>query len=138
MVFDLETEDLPADQPGEVVEFDESFRDYIPDLLAGREVKPVISRDTYGFLLTIYTPLYDSQGVCQCYAAVDYSMIDKFKAGVAWCQSDLDLQPWQRVSAAIGIATYEPGKDTCTEDVRKRADAAMYQDKVAMKAERRD
>jgi len=74
VVFDLETEDLPADQPGEVVEFDESFRDYIPDLLAGREVKPVISRDTYGFLLTIYTPLYDSQGVCQCYAAVDYSM----------------------------------------------------------------
>ena len=40
--------------------------------------------------------------------------------------------------AFIGIATYEPGKDTCTEDVRKRADAAMYQDKVAMKAERRD
>lgn len=283
VVFDLDTEDVPASEPGDVVEFDASFKKLIPDLIEGREVKPVISRDTYGFLLTIYTPLYDSEGVCQCYAAVDYSMdlliayvrsiicqimlffliviliivvvsvlatdrgiirpmrrlerrayrdtltglqnrtayyeycqaldkriaegtadfsilmadvnflkrmndtyghdrgneylknavdligrvfgtetvyrtggdefvvvmdgeeqrkaedlISQFKAGVAWCQADPDLQPWQRVSAAIGIAAYDKSMDTCTEDVLKRADAAMYQDKVAMKAERRD
>ena len=74
VVFDLSTEDVPAGQPGDIVDFDQSFSKYISDLLAGRPVEPVISRDTFGFLLTVYTPLYDSRGVCQCYAAVDYSM----------------------------------------------------------------
>jgi len=283
VVFDLDTDDVPASQPGEVVDFDQSFSHCIPDLLAGKAVEPVISRDTYGFLLTIYTPLYDSNGVCQCYAAVDYSMdlliayvrsiigqiilfflivvalitlvsvlatdkgiikpmkrlerrayrdtltglqnrtayyeynqvldgrikegtadfallmvdvnflkrmndthghekgneylknasklisyifgedrvyrtggdefvvilegearqkaegmIAQFKGAVAQCQSTPDLQPWQRVSAAIGMASWEKGRDRCAEDVLKRADTAMYQDKLAMKVQRRD
>lgn len=283
VVFDLDTDDVPASQPGEVVDFDQSFSHCISDLLAGKAVEPVISRDTYGFLLTIYTPLYDSNGVCQCYAAVDYSMdlliayvrsiigqiilfflivvalitlvsvlatdkgiikpmkrlerrayrdtltglqnrtayyeynqvldgrikegtadfallmvdvnflkrmndthghekgneylknasklisyifgedrvyriggdefvvilegearqkaegmIAQFKGAVAQCQSTPDLQPWQRVSAAIGMASWEKGRDGCAEDVLKRADTAMYQDKLAMKAQRRD
>jgi len=283
VVFDLDAEGVPASQPGEVVPFDEAFRKDIPDLLAGKPVDPIISRDTYGFLLTIYTPLYDSNGQCQCYAAVDYSMdlltnyvrsiilqimlfflivvviivvvsvlatdrgiikpmrrlenrayrdtltglqnrtayyeynqvldkrikegtadfsilmidvnflkrmndtyghekgneylknasnligfvfggestyrtggdefvvvlenenqrkaekmIRQFKGSVSELQSVPDLEPWQRVSAAVGIAAYDKGVDTCTEDVLKRADAEMYRDKVAMKAERRD
>lgn len=283
VVFDLDTDEVPASQPGEVIPFDASFEKCIPDLLAGREVAPVISRDNYGFLLTIYTPLYDSNGVCQCYAAVDYSMdlltayvrtiighiiifflivifiivvvsvlatdrgiikpmrrlehrayrdtltgllnrtayyernqildrgvadgaadfsilmvdvnflkrmndtyghekgneylknsaglisdifgkestyrtggdefvviaegeaqgrsedlIRQFKAAMAKIQSDERLQPWQRVSAAIGMASFDRSVDSCTEDVLKRADAAMYRDKVAMKAERRE
>ena len=201
MVFDLDTDDVPASQPGEVVPFEVSFSKCIPDLLAGKEVEPVISRDTYGFLLTIYTPLRDSQGVCQCYAAVDYSilMVDvnflkrmndthghekgneylknaaelisrvfgeemtyrtggdkfvviadgeaqqrtgeqirRFKAEMAALQDTDGLQPWQKISAAVGIAAYDRSVDICTEDVLKRADAAMYQDKVAMKAQRRD
>ncbi len=283
VVFDLDTDDLPGEEPGEIVDFDPSFSDVIPDLLAGREIKPVISNDSFGYLLTIYTPLHDSQGQCQCYVAVDYSMdlltayvwdiirqiilfflvvvviigivsvlvtdrgivkpmdrlerrayrdtltglqnrtayyeytqgldhhitegtadfstlmvdvnflkrmndthghekgneylknasnligwvfgrdylyrtggdefvivlegaaqsrtgemISQFKGAIAWLQSDSSLEPWQRVSAAVGLAKYEPGRDSCAEDVLKRADAAMYQDKVAMKAERRD
>ena len=283
VVFDLDTEDIPASRPGEIVNFDSAFKDYIPDLLAGREIKPIISNDEYGYLLTIYTPLYDSKGVCQCYVAVDYSMdllityvwsiirqiiflflavfviisaagvlvtdrgivkpmkylkarayrdtltdlqnrtayyeynqvldhsisegtadfsilmvdvnylkrmndthghekgneylknaadligdvfgrdyvyrtggdefvivmdgkaqyhaddrILEFKRAVAQYETKPNLQPWQRVSAAIGIAKYESGRDMCTEDVLKRADAAMYQNKLAMKAERKD
>ena len=283
VVFDLDTEDFPSEEPGDVVDFDEAFRDSIPDLLAGREIKPVISNDYYGYLLTIYTPIYDTQGVCQCYVAVDYSMdlltdyvwaiirqiilffvvvviansvvavlvtnrgvvkpmkeleqhayrdtltglqnrtayqehsqaldgrigsgnadfsilmvdvnflkrmndtyghekgnaylknaadllshvfgrdflyrtggdefvivmedeaqdsaenmIRQFKHIAAGAQANPGLQPWQKVSAAIGIAKYEPGRDVCAADVLKRADAAMYQDKLAMKAERRD
>lgn len=283
VVFDLDAEGVPAAEPGEVVPFDASFSKHIPDLLAGKAVKPVISRDTYGFLLTIYTPLYDSKGVCQCYAAVDYSMdlltnyvrsiikqimlfflivvllitvasvlmtdrgiirpmkrlekrayrdtftdlqnrtayyeynqvldrriregtasftilmvdvnflkrmndthghekgneylknasnligfvfgrertyrtggdefvvifegedqaladklIAQFKGSVAQLKTAPDLQPWQRVSAAVGAAAYDKAVDSCTEDVLKRADAAMYQDKVAMKAQRTD
>ena len=283
VVFDLSTEDVPAGQPGDIVDFDQSFSKYISDLLAGRPVEPVISRDTFGFLLTVYTPLYDSRGVCQCYAAVDYSMdlltayvrtiivqiillflvvvliivvasvlvtdrgivrpmkrlerrayrdtltglqnrtayyeynqaldkriaegtadfalvmvdvnflkrvndtyghekgneylknasdligrtfgrentyrtggdefvvvaegdarngverrIEDFKAAVTRYQANDALKPWQKVSAAIGIADYEPDRDSCTENVLKRADAAMYQNKLAMKAQRTD
>ena len=282
-MFDLDAEGVPASRPGEVVPFNTSFEKYIPDLLAGREIPPVVSRDSYGYLLTIYTPLYDSQGACRRYAAVDYSMqllmdyvldivkqivflflfvvlvivvvsvfltdrgiirpmkrlekrayrdtltgllnrtayyeynqaldrqiasgeadfsilmvdvnflkrmndthghekgneylknaaaliarvfgekhlyrtggdelvgvfdgeeqgtvqqrILEFKGEVASLQSQPELQPWQRVSAAVGVAAYDAARDRSAEDVLKRADAAMYQDKLAMKAERRD
>ena len=283
VVFDLDTEDVPASEPGEVVPFDASFSRYIPALLEGKEIEPIISTDTFGFLLTIYTPLYDSQGKCQCYVAVDYSMVlltayvgsiirkillsflivlsviavasvlltdkgiirpmrrlerrayrdtltglknrtayyeysqaldkhiaagaadfsiimtdvnflkrmndthghekgneylknfselmcgvfgreavsriggDEFvvvmegedqkraeplirrlKEAMAERESDESLQPWERVSAAIGIAAYAPGADTQTEDVLKRADAAMYQNKVETESQRKD
>ena len=283
VAFDLDAEGVPASQPGALVPFDAAFQKYLPDLLAGREIPPVVSRDSYGYLLTIYTPLYDSQGTCRCYVAVDYSMqlltdyvldivkqivflfllvvlvvvvvsvfltdrgiirpmkrlekrayrdtltglqnrtayyeynqaldrriaageasfsilmvdvnflkrmndthghekgneylknaailigrvfgqerlyrtggdefvgifegeeqkavqqkILEFKKEVDGLQSQPGLQPWQRVSAAVGIAAYDGARDKCTEDVLKRADAAMYQDKLAMKAERRD
>ena len=283
VVFDLDTVEVPASEPGEVVDFDTGFKDRIPDLLAGKEIKPAVTNDSYGYLLTIYTPLYDSQGVCKCYVGVDYSMdlllafvrtiirqiilfflfvvlvivvvsvlltdrgivkpmrrlekrayrdtltelqnhtayyeyaktLDRhiaegkgdfsilmvdvnflkrmndtyghemgneylknaanliassfgpervyrtggdefvavlegdaqkdaprmirwFKDAIAVLAANDNLQPWQKVSAAVGIAAYERGKDNCAEDVLKRADAAMYQDKLAMKAQRTD
>ncbi len=42
-----------------------------------------------------------------------------------------------KVSAALGYALFEEGKDSCFHDVFKRADKAMYEAKVAMKADRR-
>ena len=74
VVFDLDTDDMEGSEPGEVVEFDESFSEYIPALLAGEEIEPIITNDTYGWLLTAYKPIYDDDGVCTCYAAVDISM----------------------------------------------------------------
>lgn len=47
-----------------------------------------------------------------------------------------ELEPWERASAAMGMAIYEPGKDTCVDDVFKRADVLMYENKKAMKAGR--
>lgn len=283
VVFDLDTDEVPATEPGAVVPFDPSYERYIPDLLAGREIPPIVSNDSYGYLLTIYTPLYDSQGACRCYAAVDYSMkllmdyvsdivrqiiflflfvvlavvvvsvlltdrgiirpmkrlerrayrdtltgllnrtayyeynqvldrqiasgeadfsilmvdvnflkrmndthghekgneylrnaadligrvfgqerlyrtggdefvgvfegaahndvrqkIHALKDEIVNLQSKPGLHPWQRVSAAVGLAAYDSTRDKRAEDVLKRADAAMYQDKLAMKAQRRD
>ena len=46
-----------------------------------------------------------------------------------------DLSPWNRYSAAVGMAIYQEG-DT-VDAVFKRADEAMYEAKVKMKAERR-
>ena len=76
VVFDLDTEDIPGGEPGEVVPFDESFTDYLPALLAGEAIEPLITNDTYGWLLTVYQPVYDSEGNCVCYAAADISMGD--------------------------------------------------------------
>ena len=74
VVFDLDTDDLPGEAPGTVIGFDNAFAEYMDDLLEGREIEPVISDETYGWLLTFYRPVYDDAGVCQCYAAVDISM----------------------------------------------------------------
>ena len=74
VVFDLDPNPATAGKPGEVVKFDESFKEYLPTLLRGGRIDPVISNDTYGWLLTVYTPVYDHDGKCQCYAAVDISM----------------------------------------------------------------
>ena len=74
VVFDIDTEEVEASEPGEIVPFDESFQEYLPALLAGEEIPAIISDDSYGWLLTIYQPIHDEDGVCRCYAAVDISM----------------------------------------------------------------
>ena len=74
VVFDLDTATVEASEPGTVEEFDESFEEYLPDLLAGRPIKPIINDDKYGYLLTIYKPVYNSVGQCVAYAGIDFSM----------------------------------------------------------------
>lgn len=74
VVFDLNTAHMLADKPGDVVGFDSGILQYKDDLIAGRPIPPVITDDSYGYLMTLYKPLYDSQGKCQCYAVVDFAM----------------------------------------------------------------
>lgn len=74
VVLDPDTADEPGSDPGAVVAFDESFEEYLPTLLAGGEIEPVISDETYGWLLTVYTPLKNSRGETVCYLAADLSM----------------------------------------------------------------
>ena len=74
VVFDLDTSTVAASKPGSVEEFDEAFNEYLPDLLAGRPIPPIPSNETYGNLLTIYKPVYNSVGKCVCYAGIDFSM----------------------------------------------------------------
>ena len=74
VVFDLDTATVEASKHGDIEEFNESFEEYLPDLLAGRPIPPIISNETYGYLLTIYKPVYNSEGKCVCYAGIDFSM----------------------------------------------------------------
>ena len=74
VVFDLDTTELEGSKPGELIEFDDSFKPYLDDLLAGKKIAPIESDDTYGWLLTVYSPVYDSKGKCVCYAAADVKM----------------------------------------------------------------
>ena len=74
VVFDLDTDEVKGEEAGTVIPFDESFLDAVPDLLAGKEIETRISNDTYGWLITVYEPLYDKTGKCVCYVAADISM----------------------------------------------------------------
>ena len=47
-----------------------------------------------------------------------------------------DLAPWERVSAAVGVARYDAARHKDANDVFKEADAKMYQDKKIMHAGR--
>ena len=283
VVFDLDTEQFAGSEPGSVEKFFPAYEQYIPDLLAGKEVPSIVSDEKYGYVLTILTPIRDAGGTCRCYVGADSSMdmlreytrtvisqaghfflivlavilavsifvIDRgvirrmnklenrayrdtltglqnrtayyeyndvlnrkedagdadfsivmidinylkrvndtygheqgnlylqhaadlirkafgeehvyriggdefvvilegkaqegaedriraMKDEAAKLQADESLQPWEKVSAAAGMAKYEKGRDASTEEVLRRADEAMYRDKIAMKAVRMD
>lgn len=74
VVFDADTPDLKGTPPGEVVEFDEAFLNCLPQLLAGERIDPIISNEKYGWLLSVYEPVFDSAGNCKCYIGVDINM----------------------------------------------------------------
>ena len=76
VVFDPDTPDTPGEEPGAVVPFDEGFLPMKAALLAGESIDPIVTNDSYGWLLTVYQPLYDSTGRCVCYVGVDISMLD--------------------------------------------------------------
>ena len=75
VVFDPDTPDTPGADPGSVIPFDEAFLPYVPKLLAGERIGPIISDESYGWLLSVYQPVFDSGGHCVCYACADISMM---------------------------------------------------------------
>ena len=92
VVFDPDTGDTDGEEPGSVVAFDEAFLPYREDLLAGRPLSgPVISDETYGWLLTVYLPVYNDAGECQCYVGTDLSMAALTAAGNVFLVKILSL-----------------------------------------------
>lgn len=82
VVFDLEAKDhedlkaVKANQPGDVTEFDEAFADVKENLIRGEKVEPRVSDDEYGWLITSYEPLLDSEGKPVAQIGVDLLMSD--------------------------------------------------------------
>lgn len=74
VIFDIVSDEEESSAVGDVIPFDDAFSKYIPTLLSGGEIEPIISDETYGWLLTVYKPVYNSAGKCVCYAAADVSM----------------------------------------------------------------
>ncbi|MCR5119953.1 MAG: HD domain-containing protein [Lachnospiraceae bacterium] len=74
VIFDIDTEDTPAGELGDLLPYDEYFMPYKPQLLAGEDVEPIITDDEYGYLLTAAVPVYTSNGKCACYAIADVDM----------------------------------------------------------------
>ena len=63
------------------------------------------------------------------------SLVADFNAIIAQRSEDDSLPPWERVSAAIGYALYDPAIDTGADSVFRRADQHMYEHKKQMKGE---
>lgn len=61
-------------------------------------------------------------------------LIDSLKKQMHEGTKGADLEPWQKISTAIGFAKYETGDRV--EDVFRKADASMYEEKRKMHAER--
>lgn len=64
------------------------------------------------------------------------SLIQKFNAELDKIARDKTLEYWERISASIGYALYDPDTDNSVNNVFKRADKAMYMRKKEMKAVR--
>ena len=74
VVFDVDTDDWDGDEPGQLIEYETVLENEKDKFIAGEEVEPTISNDLYGFVLSVYEPVYNSKGEVVCYACVDFSM----------------------------------------------------------------
>ncbi len=63
---------------------------------------------------------------------------DRFEEEMDILNRDENIPQWEKVSAAIGAAFFDPEKDKTAADVFKRADTEMYERKKDMKAVRLD
>ena len=59
-------------------------------------------------------------------------LVQRLRQGM---RSDPYLEPWERVSAAVGLAVYDPDTDGNTRSVLARAEQAMIENKKLMKSE---
>lgn len=91
VVFDIDTEAVKGDAPGTVRPVEEDFLPYLPALLAGQEIEPVVCDDSFGLLLTDYEPVYDSNGVVQCYAGADVEMKQIQEDGIRFLAQMISL-----------------------------------------------
>ncbi len=74
IIFDTDPDFVNDIDVGAVVGFDEAFLPYKDKLLSGENIDIIESRGEFGWLLTAYEPIYDSDGNCVAYAGADVSM----------------------------------------------------------------
>lgn len=71
VIFDLDTPEVKGVDPGTTIEMEEYLQPYRIEFLNGQPVEPMLDDTNYGRLLTVFEPVYDSNGNCVCYAAAD-------------------------------------------------------------------
>ena len=76
VVFDLDTPEVAAGKPGEIIELEEYLIPYRNELVSGERIEPLLDDTKYGRLLTVFEPVYNSEGKCVCYAAADIKVED--------------------------------------------------------------
>lgn len=74
VIFDMDVHGIKGHTPGTIIEHDKSIKKYLDLFLKGEEVPPDEAEDEYGWLLSVYRPIYDGKGHLLCYAITDLSM----------------------------------------------------------------
>ena len=74
VIFDLDTDEVAANRPGEVIPYDTTIEKYADLLIKGEDMPMDITSNQYGWILTVYTPLREVHGKTLCYIGVDMSM----------------------------------------------------------------
>ena len=74
VVFDLDTEDVKADEAGRLIEYDSTVEKYRDLFLAGEDIPVDIVDNRFGWILSVYEPIRDSSGKTLCHVGVDMSM----------------------------------------------------------------
>ena len=69
--------------------------------------------------------------------SIVYSLIANLKHELFMLEKNDNLEPWERISAAVGFASYDSKIDKSVSDVFVRADKLMYENKREMKGERK-
>ncbi|SEF41795.1 diguanylate cyclase (GGDEF) domain-containing protein [Butyrivibrio sp. Su6] len=64
------------------------------------------------------------------------TLLQELKNAFKLFMEDDSREPWEKYSAAIGMAVFDKDKDSSMNDVFKRADKLMYEDKMKSKAAR--
>ena len=73
----------------------------------------------------------------RAYKNVD-TLVAQFNERLENTRNDDTLKPWEQLSAAIGYHKFDKTEDKTVDDVFRKADKAMYDMKVSMKAQRTD
>jgi len=73
-IIDLDSGDDPAYENGELVEFEDAFIPYLPQLFAGEAIDPIESNDRFGWVISAYCPVRNSDGVTVGYVGADASL----------------------------------------------------------------
>ena len=60
-------------------------------------------------------------------------LTEEFRAQIEVQQSDEKAEPWEKISAAIGFAIFDKDRDAGVDNVFRRADKLMYENKKEMK-----
>ena len=66
------------------------------------------------------------------------ALFEEMKTAFEVSSGSMEKEPWERFSAAYGMAVYAAGTDKTMDDVFKRADERMYKHKMATKSARTD
>ena len=74
-VFDLDAADGEEGyMPGDVVSVEEEFEPYLEDFRNGKEVGPIESESIWKKVISVYVPVYNSEGRAVCYVGADVSL----------------------------------------------------------------
>ncbi|MCR5596202.1 MAG: HD domain-containing protein [Lachnospiraceae bacterium] len=83
-VFDIVPTGDTSRTPAEKVYSVSRFGDALSGLRAGEEVEPVETGGSSGRFISVYKPVYDSEGKCVCYTGVDVSISDMTQYGISF------------------------------------------------------